>query len=171
MRKELSVYYSINKNFGDSLNVELFKKFINVDITIENIQKAVVLGIGSLLECILKSEELKNIEGSCRPICVFSTGFGFAPGEHKRNVIQPEELLRDVKCYAIRGKISLERMKKLIDDSLDNIVVADGGLLAARLLNEKEVVRKKYTLGIVPHMADKEDKLWDELLKNIDGLK
>lgn len=169
MRKEIPVYYSINKNFGDSLNVDLFKKIYNVDITMQNIQKAEVLGIGSLLECVLKSEELKNTEENQRPICIFSTGFGFASGQHSRKVIQPEQLIRNVKCYAVRGKMSLERMQRLTGDSLENVVIADGGLLAGKLLNEKENIRKKYTLGIVPHMADRENKLWDELVHNIEG--
>lgn len=162
----LPVYYCNNANFGDSLNIELLKKYIGTDIVFAEIKEAEVIGIGSLLECLLKEEKRSSVME--KPIRVFSTGFGFAENAHpRRQAIQPESLKRRVKCYAVRGRLSLERLKKLTEDSLSDAVVADGGLLAGKLLDE--TIEKEYRLGIVPHMADKNNELWRELEENIEG--
>lgn len=168
---ELPIFYCDNKNFGDILNCEIFKKYLNVDLAVTGVDRAEVLGIGSLLECIL--QENKEVhEIIQKPIRIFSTGFGFAEGQHPRRcAVQPERSIRKIECYAVRGKLSLERLKKMTGDSLDKVVIADGGLLAACLLEGKEVKEKKYRLGIVPHMADKDDGLWKKIEGQISSSK
>lgn len=164
----LSVYYCKSANFGDSLNNIILKKYIGVNIKFAEIEKAEVIGIGSLLECLLQGENENSVMK--KPIRVFSTGFGFKENEHpRRRAVQPESLKRKIKCYAVRGKMSLRRLEKMTGDSLSDTVIADGGLLAGKLLNG--IIKKEYRLGIVPHMADRENELWKELESNISNSK
>lgn len=160
----LSVYYCKSANFGDCLNNIIYKKYIGVNIKFAEIEKAEVIGIGSLLECLLQGENENSVIK--KPIRVFSTGFGFKENEHpRRRAVQPERLKREIRCYAVRGRMSLQRLKKMTGNSLSDTVIADGGMLAGKLL--EGIIEKEYRLGIVPHLADQRNELWKELERNI----
>lgn len=155
-------------NFGDALNKTIFKELLNIEIISKSLKKSYIIGIGSVLDNLLKdSVDKKSYKNK---ISVFSSGFGFEEGGffHNPNIILPEKLKVPVKIYALRGKLSKQRMQNLTGENLENIVLGDGGLLC-NLLIDKEKITKKYKLGIVAHYADCENEVFDKILKSIEN--
>ena len=162
---KIPLFYCNIDNFGDRLNEHIFKKLIKLDIQASDIQTSFAIGIGSLMDMCLFDKKSEFIN---KPLLVFSTGFGFDEGGffHNKDIILPEKLMRNVKCYALRGKLTLERMKKLTNEGLTAVAIGDGGLLASELINKNEI-EQCYELGIVPHFADKENPIFEKIKKTI----
>lgn len=145
------------ENFGDQLNKLIFKHFTGMDVVKENNKFADVIGIGSILDGLLLQDERGAV--SSAPLNVFSSGFGF-----DTNGV----LKRCLMVFAVRGKYTLAKLKKL--DSVDffykDTVLGDGGVLVPYLIEGD--CEKIYDLGIVPHYADKDNKVFEEI-KNAFG--
>jgi len=161
---KIKIFYCNIDNFGDKLNEYIFK-LINVEAVAAEIEQSMAIGIGSLLDMCLFDKNSKFIK---KPIFIFSTGFGFEEGGffHNKDIILPEKLKRNVKCFALRGKLTLSRMQKLLHDDLKTVVIGDGGLLVSELIN-KEKIKPIYNLGIVPHYADKENIIFQKIKNKI----
>lgn len=154
-------------NFGDCLNIEIFRKFCSAKIMMAAPETAEVIGIGSLMEMLLAAGD------SCcdfdKPIRVFSTGFGYAEGEHPhRKIEQPERLIRNVNCYAVRGKLTKARLESITGRELKDAVIADGGLLASFLAGDT-AEKKKYCLGIIPHLLDAGNPVWNRIRERVEN--
>ena len=158
---KLPVYYCNIDNFGDKLNEEIFKLFFNKNIKFENIDKAIIVGIGSLLDSILYDKN--DTQYINKPIYIFSSGFGFEEGGffHNPNIILPEKFKIEVVPIALRGKLTKMRVEKIMNKKL-NCILGDAGLLS-NLLIDKNNVAKKYSVGIVPHFADFNDDIWNDI--------
>lgn len=160
----LPVYWCDISNFGDALNPLIFEKLAGIKITCSSYKDSYIVGIGSLLDSFLLSKHDRKF--ICNPIMVFSSGFGFQEGKvHNPDIILPEKLKRAMKCYALRGNLTKSRIEKFQKVPKD-CVIADGGLLASYLI-DKSNIKPKYDLGIVPHFADKEDKIFEKIQKEI----
>jgi hypothetical protein len=73
-----------------------------------------------------------------------------------------------MKFHAIRGKISLERVKNMQPGVRgEEIALGDPGLLASLLIDGGRKI--KYRLGIIPHFADQNDALVDDIKNGIKG--
>ncbi len=155
------VYYCNINNFGDKLNEDILKLFFKNDIRFATLDSALVMGIDSLLDNILQDKNDIVFEKS--PLYIFSTGFGFEEGGffHNPNIVLPEKLKRNVKCYALRGKLTKERIEKLTNTKQE-CCLGDAGLLSY-LLIDKNKIQPKYELGIVPHYADKDNEIFKQL--------
>lgn len=152
-------------NFGDALNPVIFKRLLKVDIEYAGLDRAAIIGIGSLMDmCLMDSHDKKFIK---RPIMVFSTGIGFEEGGffHNPDILLPERLKRNVQCFAVRGKLTDARMEKMIGHPT-GAVLGDGGLLVNKLI-DKAKIKPKYDLGIVPHFADKDNDIFKQITKKI----
>jgi len=57
---------------------------------------------------------------------------------------------KNAKILAVRGELTRQRI-----GASTNVILGDPGLLATRLLHQRQ--SKRYVLGIVPHYHDKED--------------
>lgn len=68
----------------------------------------------------------------------------------------------NVKCYALRGNLTKERIEKLTGRK-QSCAIGDGGLLS-NLLIKSSNVKKIYDLGVVPHYADVKNPIWNKLL-------
>ncbi len=154
------LYFNAERNFGDELNVLIAKKMFCIDVVPEGGKKADAIFIGSLLQSLTVNKNprfWKNLfrifKKKKRPINVWGSGFISAPAGR-------EYLPRPLNVYAVRGKYSLDRLKKLTHKSLDNAVLGDPGLLASRFIPQQS---KKYDVGIIPHYVDKKNPA----LKNI----
>ena len=74
-----------------------------------------------------------------------------------------ERLMRRLNIRAVRGKITLERLRRLTGNALDNVAIGDPGLLASRLYPAKKVPFR--VCGIIPHHAElAEIKRSDEIV-------
>lgn len=159
-----SLYWCMGTNFGDELNNYIFN-LVKLKTYFKGQNEAQILGIGSLLDFFLLDNKTNYIK---KPIHVFSTGFGFEEDGffHNPDIILPEQLNRKTIPYALRGKLTLKRMQKLLKSSLKNVVIGDGGLLASYLINKAKIT-KKYKLGIVPHAADSKNPIFEKIKNNI----
>ncbi len=151
-------YYRYNNNFGDILNIDLLK-FFNQNIKWTNKYKCDVIAIGSLLGSLITDnltfKDKKNLFFS-KPLIIYGSGF-------VREETEKEYLLRKVEVKAVRGFLSLERLKKMKYAQIDkNVAIGDPGLLVSKIFDVTNM-EKKYDLGIIPHYIDKNSPF----LKNI----
>lgn len=156
--KKLFYINDNNINFGDILNVDIFKKF-NINIEYASKKNAEIVAIGSLLDLYFcnKSEYLKRFRYKFyKPVIVWSTGF---IKEEKPNEI----LLRRLDVRAVRGYKTLNRLKDLTGVKIaNNIAIGDGGLLISHFFNTSNV-NKKYSLGIIRHYIDENTDILDKI--------
>ena len=138
-------YFDGVSNFGDLLNIDLFK-FFNKSIQNPN---CIMLAIGSLLDGFLLSKKIKK---SNTPVIVYGTGF-------IRDKTQKDIFAYPLKVYACRGYKTLERLKQADNVTIaDNVTVGDPGLLVSKMFDTKNA-KKKYKLGIIPHFVDNDNIL------------
>lgn len=159
-------YWCEIPNFGDALNPVIFAKLAGMKIRFAPVDYALIMGIGSLGDNLLMDDTAPTPH--CHsPMWLFSTGMGFEEGKffHNPNVILPERLRRNVRCYALRGKLTDARLAKMLGHPT-GAVLGDGGLLV-RYLIDADKIEKKFDLGIVPHFADKDSRVFSEIAKRI----
>lgn len=161
----IPLYWCNIDNFGDALNKYIFSELAKIEVENSRLSSAEIIGIGSLLDNCL-ADKYTILRKHLTKI-IFSSGFGFEEGGffHNKDIIQPEKLTYNVKCYALRGKLTRERIEKLSGNKTD-VVLGDAGLLCSYLI-DKNKIRVKYDLGIVPHFADKENPVFQRILKDI----
>lgn len=163
--KTLKVTYCNGTNFGDELNRYILEKYLDRKFLLESIEWSQVIGIGSILDYIFIASQRKGRWLYQRlPIKVFSSGFPFPEEEVDLKLARP---VRKLQIYALRGYKSLERMQQYLNLPLDNVVIADGGLLAGTLLTEK--IEKEFELGIVPHASEKNEAIYSQLSSKLGG--
>jgi len=150
LKKTTGLYYFNERaNFGDLLNLDLFNFF---NKSTQN-DSCIMLAIGSLLDGFLLKKKRKKRK---TPIIVYGTGF--IKDKTKKDVFA-----YPLKVYACRGYNTLERLKHADNvQVIDNVVVADPGILVSKIFDTKDV-KKKYKLGIIPHYVDKDNSLLDKI--------
>jgi len=159
-RDKIELYYfSARPNFGDSLNTDIFYRMFGIDVVESNKKHCDVVAIGSLLEAFVS--DIKNLSRTfdkylCSRLFVWGTGFIESPK------YENEQLLRRMNICAVRGYLTLERLKKITGEPLEKVAVADPGLLVSRLFDTSKI-KKKYTLGIIPHYVDEGNPLLNKI--------
>ncbi len=146
-------YFYAVKNFGDLLALDLMRYFKVRFCTMPPNKNANFIAVGSHMESFVKHTP-KTIT-KC-PLRIWGTGFMMAPKS------EVETFCRPVEIYALRGKLTLERCKKILNDELSHVVLGDPGLLIRRIFPDINT-EKKYDVGIVCHFNDKNN----QNLKNI----
>ena len=161
-------YWCDIPNFGDALNPVIFAKLAGMKIRFAPVDYARVMGIGSLGDNLLV-DSTSALSSRRSPIWLFSTGIGFEEGGffHNPNIVLPERLRRDVRCYALRGKLTDARIAKMLGHPT-GAILGDAGLLVCYLI-DADKVEKKYELGIVPHYADRESPIFAAIKTRIHG--
>jgi len=152
-------YHSGTPNFGDELNVDMFGKMFGIDIKKSDAEYCDIVAIGSLLQNFIADANSWMVicDKYLLPrMCVWGTGFMFCPKYDN------EQLLRRMDVRAVRGYLTLERLRKITGNLLENVVVADPGLLASRLFDTHNI-EKKYALGIIPHYVDEDNPLLNKI--------
>lgn len=152
---EISLYYYKCANAGDIINEILINRLFGVKIKEADFDTSDMIAIGSLMERIVhgastydKIREIQNKADKERVINVWGTGFLKAFEDYS-----DMEFIRPVNICAVRGELTKESIEKIINQSLD-CVTADPGILAPLLL--KKLPEKKYSLGIIPHVVERE---------------
>jgi pyruvyltransferase len=109
---------------------------------VRKIEKANLLCVGSNLDKIVNNAKAKK-----HKITVVGAGF-----------IEPntevESITNKLEIYALRGKLSKERMQNILNKDLSNVLLADAGILVNKVY--PQIKKQKYKLGIIPHYYDKE---------------
>ena len=162
-KKPIALYYynpRSQRNFGDQLNVDLLERLTGRTVSFAHKNIATHICIGSLLELLLERKSLPETVDS--PISIWGTGFIAREGEHP--VIKTdttEQFIRPVRVCAVRGILTLDRLKKMGVD-VSKAVLGDPGLLAKLLVPQKNA-KKKWRLGLVPHYVDSKKSIFQEL--------
>ena len=155
----LCYFFNTVPNFGDLLNNNLFSMF-GKKITPATIGNSEVMAIGSLLQTLFREKKLsikrKILIKLKKPLIVYGSGF-------IEDMPENFQLLRRLDVRAVRGYLSLEKLKKFKNVSISqNVVIGDPGLLSKYIIDTSNV-KKKYDLGIVPHYVDKDNILLNKI--------
>lgn len=148
--RTLKLFYENEaNNFGDILNVDIFKA-LGFDVEYSSKRKSEIVAIGSLLDLYLcnKKQYIKRFRYKFyKPVIVWGTGF--IKDENIDDVV-----LRYLDVYAVRGYNTLKRLKASKMVTLhDNVAIGDPGLLISKLYDTSKI-KKKYALGIIRHYCD-----------------
>ena len=199
-KNDIKVMYYVSSNFGDNLNYILLRKMIRrptsfssiiskKDIKndkyvslLNEIAKSDFFFIGSILEVLCnwynEKDKYKSIISKWyfkiynyfHPLIIFGTGF-------ISNNSRSESYVRNIKIIAVRGNLTLQRLKKNGISVSDSVILADPAILSPLILTENDKTLKKiYKLCIIPHSVDKNNQLIIDnihinksLILNIDG--
>ena len=174
MKKDkLLVYWCAGTNFGDELNRYIWLKGINKqEVVLTAFKNAEIVGCGSILEDLIVEDHKKSFSLRLKmlpQLKIISTGMDF-----HRNIdySQKFSFKRKCKIYALRGKKSAEMIAKLTKEkiNLNEVVLADGGLLADKLITDSNRnAEKEFELGIVPHYMEKQDLRFFKLAELVPG--
>ena len=165
--KKIKVYYAKVPNMGDMLNKEIIEKIFNYKVVRKNYLFGEISGIGSglgnyTLEGPLWKRILKRASNIFSPnVYIWGTGF-ISYKSHDDKLYK-----KNMKFCALRGELSKKRIEKLLNHNLDNVVLADAGILASLLLEQK--IEKKYDIGIIAHYKEKDDPIFDKLRNQYDN--
>ena len=148
----ISLYYWTDMpNFGDRLNEDICRFLSGSDPVWASPKRCRAAFIGSILEKFIYRRKcwtadalwIKYFRGK---VDVWGSGFIKDPES------SDERLMRRLNIRAVRGKITLERLRRLTGRALDDVAIGDSGLLASRLYPAKKVPFR--VCGIIPHHAE-----------------
>ncbi|WP_161568206.1 polysaccharide pyruvyl transferase family protein [Anaerobacillus alkaliphilus] len=164
MKKEIKVKYSKIGNMGDLLNELVIEDVLGFKVIHSDIWKSETTAIGSYLRFFFHENTnlttkskimLKKLYGQFQPpLQIWSTGF---------ITYSDKELIpirKEINVASVRGELTRKRLEKILNKEL-NVPTGDGGLLASHLL--KGPIEKKYSIGIIPHFREKDEKRFLEL--------
>lgn len=148
----ISLYYwNDMPNFGDRLNEDVCRFLSGSDPVWASPKRCNAAFIGSILEKFIYRRKrwtadalwIKYLRSK---VDVWGSGFIKDPES------SDERLMRRLNVRAVRGKITLERLRRLTGNALDNVAIGDPGLLASRLFPVKKAPFR--VCGIIPHHAE-----------------
>lgn len=147
LRRPIKVFWwrlegSEHGNFGDEITKEIITAVFRRKVVWSPSDQCDLIGAGSIIE------HTSDGKGQNRPF-LWTSGFIEAGDQ----TISPD----DYKITGVRGRKSLER----VVGNKSNVSLGDAGLLASYLLKERPA--KKHKIGLLPHYADKDSKLIQEL--------
>lgn len=147
LRRPIKVFWwrlegSEHGNFGDEITREIITTVFKRKVVWSPSDQCDLIGAGSIIE------HTSDGKGDNKPF-LWTSGFIEAGDQTISSA--------DYKITGVRGRKSLERV---VGDK-SNISLGDAGLLASFLLQGTPA--KKYKIGLLPHYADKESELIQEL--------
>ncbi|GHB49725.1 hypothetical protein GCM10007094_43780 [Pseudovibrio japonicus] len=166
---KVNYYWCDIDNFGDELNVALMHVLCKWRLKHTPPAMARVLGIGSILDRAVatQNDDLPFLL-TRPPLHVFTSGM---PGDQwgsYRSVapFEPHSFRRVLKPWAVRGFGTRNMLQEVMGQDMSHVTLGDGGLLAHHLL-EGRTIEKKYKVGIVPHFAEAHLSLFSEMQREI----
>lgn len=160
--KEINLYYACRRtrNFGDLLSINISKELFGVKCNYAEPVDCEAMFIGSIFEKIIYPYRTKfhKLYHAKEKESIKVWGSGFCAKQKKKK----EQFYREIEVYAVRGLLTRNRLEKLLQKDLKEVVIGDPGLFAADLI-KNEKIEKKFKVGIIPHYIDKNE----ETLKNI----
>lgn len=164
--KELKVYYQKIDNMGDLLNELIIERVFNYKIVPETGRfKIDVTGIGSGLNGLfpndlendssVKKAVVNIVDKVSKPMVVWSTGFISYPSGTE------VPLRNKIEFASVRGELTRQRLEKITNRDLSNVVTGDGGLLSSEIIDHP--IQKKYKIGIIPHYKEINESVFSDL--------
>jgi hypothetical protein len=152
------------KNFGDLLNLDIIQRITGRNVISVCDNTATNICIGSLLDSLLTRPGAPILRNAM--LNIWGAGFIADRGQHPiYGSVSREEFRRPIRFHAVRGKKTLERLTAMGIET-DGIALGDPGLLAQMFVADN-IIKKKYSLGIIPHYVDKNDPLIKSINKKI----
>lgn len=148
----ISLYYWTDMpNFGDRLNEDVCRFLSGSDPVWASPKRCNAAFIGSILEKFIYRRKRWTADALWikyfrSKVDVWGSGFIKDPES------SDERLMRRLNIRAVRGKITLERLRRLTGAGLNEVAVGDPGLLASRLFPAKKAPFR--VCGIIPHHAE-----------------
>lgn len=158
------MYYAHINNMGDALNRLIIENiFYRKEAEKSRIYDFDIMGIGSCLDALIygpgipssssvvevRERVLSLLHGRCY---IWGTGFlqqyPFETAKLKRNKTE---------FVMLRGEMTRRGVSQICGKNIE-VPLADGGLLASKLIDESKIV-KKYKIGIIPHFREKENAM------------
>lgn len=148
----ISLYYWTDMpNFGDRLNEDVCRFLSGSDPLWASPKRCNAVFIGSVLEKFIYRRKrwtadalwIKFVRSK---VDVWGSGFIKDPES------SDERLMRRLNIRAVRGKITLERLRRLTGAGLNEVAVGDPGLLASKIYPAKSPAFR--VCGIIPHHAE-----------------
>ncbi len=147
-------------NFGDELGVPLIERLFAQRVEYAEYEKCDLLSIGSLLgkAALYKPHHLiKPAKWLSRSIDVWGSGM-LAPYRHFGWC--------RLRFHAVRGELTAAHVPAR--NHCSGMALGDPGLLADRLLSDRQRRVKKYAVGLIPHIHDQNHPLLQQLARKKD---
>ncbi len=166
---KVKVYYAPINNMGDDLNrllmEKVFKQQLDMRIHINDFD---IMGIGSCLGNCFYNKDMHEAKLKLFAKKMLSklsgTGHVWGTGFIQEYPFESLQLIRNnIQFDIVRGELSRRGVSKVIGHELD-VPLADGGLLAPMLIQDKKI-NKCGKIGIIPHYREKENQKVLELMK------
>lgn len=149
----INLFHCKGKNFGDAVNPILVERVFGIAYKSVPKTEAELIAVGSIMQRFTAENLVSSVQKMFYPFLhVWSSGF-IADEEYKY-------FKRNIDIYAVRGRLTKQKCEKILGKELD-IPLGDGGLLLSELLDRK--VPKKYELGIIPHVADFKNPIFEKI--------
>ncbi len=162
MPGRIKVYYIKLHNMGDRLNELILEKCFGYEAVRTSFLEGELCAIGSCLGMYTLHGSYpmrirQRINGIRNPrVSIWGTGFiNYSDSEGRF-------FKRDMKFCAVRGELTRKRVELMTGKRLD-IPTADAGILASEVLKEER--KKRYDIGIIPHLCDLRDPRVEQMLK------
>ncbi|MBO4914843.1 MAG: polysaccharide pyruvyl transferase family protein [Oscillospiraceae bacterium] len=166
--KEVKICYSRVPNLGDAVNPLIVERVLGYRAVYADEWHCEISGIGSGLRRFFVKPEAVGMRYRVRrgwmnlmhsdPVILWSAGFLSTPSGTELPA------RRHYLAASVRGELSKAALEGIAGRKLD-CGVGDAGILASRLLGER--VEKKYSLGIIPHRREKDERAFSELCGSI----
>lgn len=161
--KEAKICYSIRDNIGDAINPYIVERILGYVPVYKDCYHCSISGIGSGLGRFFYNPDSYTAKGRIKrdiyrylypgKVSLWSSGFISTPkGNEKKTRC-------NIYPSAVRGRLSLDYVEKLLGREYKDCVLGDAGILAAELLEKP--VEKKYALGIIPHDNERGNAVYD----------
>lgn len=164
----MKVYYTKLANMGDRLNKLIIEQCFGYPVERSSFLDGELCAIGSCLgQYTLHGTSLMKLQqrlnGVLKPqVDIWGTGF------INYSDCEGTFFKKKMKFHAVRGELTRKNVEKMTGKKLD-IPTGDAGILASELL--KEIPKKKYGMGIVPHICDLNDPAVEMLAAHYNEVK
>lgn len=165
--REVKICYSDKANLGDAINQYIVRNVLGYEPVLSDAYTCQITGIGSGLRRFfvdpggvrtrlgLLLKKMKYVQ----PVILWSAGFISTP-KGNEYVIK-----KDIKVASVRGELSRQFVEKLLDRPVE-CTTGDGGLLCSKLIPSDG--KKRYKLGIIPHLREKREPEFSRIKSEID---
>ena len=158
------IHYPSIPNMGDLLNKNMLEDLFGIKVIqappIKSNLSAIGSGLGATqwdLNPKLRIRQLLYYPFVNHDHYIWGTGFI----SYNQNADMPF-FFRNMNFCSVRGNMTKGRVEKILGKAID-IPTGDGGLLADRWVGN---VKKKYSIGIIPHYKEKDHPIIPELANN-----
>lgn len=167
----VKICYSIRDNVGDAINPLIVERVLGYNPVHADVYHCEISGIGSGLGRFFYNPDLYTYRGRIKreifrylysePVVLWSSGFISTPKGNEKKT------RKNIIPAAVRGELSLNHVRKILNHDCKECVVGDAGILASELI--EKTISKKYKLGIIPHDNERGHEIYKYIQEKNDN--